>query len=78
MKFPAAFQMTTDVAHIARSAFSDRFGAPPAFTVRAPGRVNLIGEHTDYNDGYAARTGMKPAVHACRAVAGAEILEFAG
>ncbi len=52
MKFPAAFQMTTDVAHIARSAFSDRFAAPAAFTVRAPGRVNLIGEHTDHNDGF--------------------------
>ncbi|MEE8391108.1 MAG: galactokinase [Anaerolineae bacterium] len=32
--------------------FERRFGAPPAFVVRAPGRVNLIGEHTDYNDGF--------------------------
>jgi galactokinase len=32
--------------------FEHRFGRPPAFVVRAPGRVNLIGEHTDYNDGF--------------------------
>lgn len=32
--------------------FEQRFGVPPTFLVRAPGRVNLIGEHTDYNEGF--------------------------
>ncbi|MEA3310451.1 MAG: galactokinase family protein, partial [Chloroflexota bacterium] len=32
--------------------FAERFDEPPAFLVRAPGRVNLIGEHTDYNAGF--------------------------
>ena len=35
-----------------RSQFERRFGRAPEFGVRAPGRVNLIGEHTDYNDGF--------------------------
>jgi galactokinase len=35
-----------------RIAFSDLYGRPAAVTATAPGRVNLIGEHTDYNDGF--------------------------
>ena len=32
--------------------FEETFDGPPTFVTSAPGRVNLIGEHTDYNDGY--------------------------
>ncbi|MEJ2756864.1 MAG: galactokinase [Anaerolineales bacterium] len=34
-------------------AFAEKYGEMPKYIVRAPGRVNLIGEHTDYNLGYA-------------------------
>lgn len=36
----------------AASAFETHFGRPPEIVVRAPGRVNLLGGHTDYNAGY--------------------------
>jgi len=32
--------------------FESRFGRKPAVVARAPGRINLIGEHTDYHDGF--------------------------
>ena len=32
--------------------FVKTYGRPPRWIVAAPGRVNLIGEHTDYNDGF--------------------------
>jgi galactokinase len=34
------------------AAFRETFGGEPTHVIRAPGRVNLIGEHTDYNDGF--------------------------
>ena len=42
----------TDGAEEARHAFADRFGRQPEGIWAAPGRANLIGEHTDYNDGF--------------------------
>ncbi len=35
----------------------------PALLVRAPGRVNLIGEHTDYNDGFVLPIAIEQAIH---------------
>ncbi len=37
--------------HIA-AEFEKHYGRPPRWIVAAPGRVNVIGEHTDYNDGF--------------------------
>jgi galactokinase len=36
----------------ARAAFREAYGYPPAAVAVAPGRMNLIGEHTDYNQGF--------------------------
>lgn len=35
-----------------QQVFTDTFGYAPTHAIQAPGRVNLIGEHTDYNDGF--------------------------
>src|SRR5438128_2702770 len=40
------------LARDAESEFARRFGRPARWVAAAPGRVNLIGEHTDYNDGF--------------------------
>jgi galactokinase len=37
---------------VIEGTFARVFGTTPEVVVRAPGRVNLIGEHTDYNDGF--------------------------
>ena len=40
------------------AAFKGAYGVDPEFVVRSPGRVNLIGEHTDYNDGFVFPMGI--------------------
>ncbi|MCU5774229.1 galactokinase [Erwiniaceae bacterium BAC15a-03b] len=37
---------------LTQQIFSQVFGYQPTHAIQAPGRVNLIGEHTDYNDGF--------------------------
>src|SRR3954451_20502861 len=43
--------MTSARVDAVRTAFRQHYGRDPDGVFRAPGRVNLIGEHTDYNDG---------------------------
>lgn len=43
--------------------FSNCFGKSPSLLARAPGRVNLLGEHGDYNDGPVLPAAIDRAVH---------------
>ncbi len=44
--------MTLPLREQANEIFAQNFTGSPETTVMAPGRVNLIGEHTDYNEGF--------------------------
>ena len=44
-------------------AFLSIFGKNPTFIVRAPGRINLIGEHTDYNEGFVLPAAIDKAIY---------------
>ena len=41
-----------EVVKTSIETFRNTFGAEPELAACAPGRVNLIGEHIDYNDGF--------------------------
>lgn len=46
-----------------QGVFEKRFKAKPTYIVRAPGRVNLIGEHTDYNAGFVLPMAINRAIY---------------
>lgn len=56
-------------------AFSRLFGGEPAY-FRAPGRVNLIGEHTDYNDGYVMPAAIEYEAEAAAALNGTSLIRI--
>ena len=41
------------------AAFKEYYGTEPDIVVRSPGRVNLIGEHTDCNEGFVFPMGIE-------------------
>ena len=58
--------MTTQAQQVliseAKAVFEEKFSRPPSVVVVAPGRVNLIGEHIDYNDGFVLPMGIERSV----------------
>src|SRR5215813_1291890 len=49
--------------NLIRDQFERHYGIHPRLIVRAPGRVNLIGEHTDYNDGFVLPVAIDRATY---------------
>lgn len=47
---------------VVKEKFLATFQQPPAISVRAPGRVNLLGEHVDYNDGWVLPAAIDRAI----------------
>ncbi len=63
----------TDLVSTVTTAFQQAYGRPADFVVRAPGRVNLLGEHVDYNDGFVLPIAIDRAAYlAVGAAEGAE------
>lgn len=50
------------VPQVITELYKERYQKKPDFLVRAPGRVNLIGEHTDYNDGFVLPMAIDRAI----------------
>ena len=44
--------MSSELLKQAKAIYREKFLSEPAVSACAPGRVNLIGEHVDYNDGF--------------------------
>jgi galactokinase len=56
--------------------FRQCYGTEPAGVWHAPGRVNFIGEHTDYNDGFVLPFALGQGVRAAAALRDDDILEL--
>ena len=67
--------MTADPKARAVEAFRRRFGREPELLVRAPGRVNLIGEHVDYNQGCVLPAAIDRAAWIAAATSAGEWVE---
>ena len=52
MSIEKSINRQEQLAHKTQEIFLESFGYPAENIIQAPGRVNIIGEHTDYNDGF--------------------------
>jgi len=55
-----------------KAKFQTHFGSEPQYVVRAPGRVNLLGEHVDYNDGFVLPAAIDLATYVAFSPAAAD------
>src|SRR5215208_2995778 len=59
----SCYNNNMDIIEHIISMFRTTFGQTPAHIARAPGRVNLLGEHVDYNDGFVLPAAIDRATY---------------
>ncbi|GAB4341748.1 MAG: galactokinase [Candidatus Abyssubacteria bacterium] len=59
-----------DIEALLLRRFYETFGVKPEVVAWAPGRVNIIGEHTDYNDGYVLPIAINRRIYAAASTSG--------
>lgn len=69
--------METNLLTRLTDQFRSQFHAEPAFIARAPGRVNLLGEHVDYNDGWVLPAAIDRAAYLAAAPAEEPLVSLA-
>lgn len=61
-----------DIIDHLKNVFQEKFGSAAAHLVRAPGRVNLLGEHVDYNDGFVLPAAIDRATYIAFSASGSD------
>lgn len=62
----------TDIKDICKKAFEEKFNTAPEYYSYAPGRVNIIGEHTDYNGGFVLPCAIRYGTCMCAKLNGTD------
>lgn len=69
LDYSIEIQSQMSLPHKLSQEFIQSFGISPQFIVRAPGRLNLIGEHTDYNEGFVMPAAIDKCIYLAFGVA---------
>lgn len=59
---PHSFEMNIMKEKL-KKIFVEKYGSPPLLITRSPGRINIIGEHTDYNNGFVLPAAIDKAAY---------------
>src|SRR5512144_2827683 len=62
-----------EIIDLITNVFQEKFGKAPAHIARAPGRVNLLGEHVDYNGGFVLPAAIDRATYVAFAPADSDV-----
>jgi len=52
-----------EFSELIKKKYFEIFDDSPSFSVKAPGRINFLGEHTDYNGGFVLPAGIDKAIY---------------